>query len=269
MNTERFSEIWDLHTKWASGVIYSKIETLGTATVFTSDVPGEYFNFAVPTVDIPDSLNLDEIKNTLHFGLHKSAVSLFESHQQSGFIEYLAKNKFEIASHDSWLLFNKDEYSNVEVIGDIREVGLEKLGDFYKVARPVWDFLPGNEEYLAMEAKFLRGEAKSALSDLQLRLYVLYEAGEPVANGGLFYSVQENFGYLQDAGTLKDFRGRGYQTSLIRHRINESLKNGISRLYVSAEHEGTSWRNCLKNGFEPIQVIRTFLEKGNVSEVSI
>ena len=82
-----------------------------------------------------------------------------------------------------------------------------------------------------------------------------------VAIGALFYSAEENFGYLHDGGVLKIARNKGYQTNLIRHRINVCLEKGISRIYATANHGNQSWRNCIKNGFEQIQVVEVFIEK--------
>jgi len=50
--------------------------------------------------------------------------------------------------------------------------------------------------------------------------------------------------------TLPEFRGRGVQQAMLRHRINEACAAGCSILVTEAEPESGSTRNSLRAGFE-------------------
>jgi GNAT superfamily N-acetyltransferase len=50
--------------------------------------------------------------------------------------------------------------------------------------------------------------------------------------------------------TLPEFRGRGVQQAMLRHRINEACAAGCSILVTEAEPETGSARNILRAGFE-------------------
>jgi len=50
--------------------------------------------------------------------------------------------------------------------------------------------------------------------------------------------------------TLPEFRGRGVQQAMLRHRINEACAAGCSILVTEAEPETGSTRNILRAGFE-------------------
>jgi ribosomal protein S18 acetylase RimI-like enzyme len=50
--------------------------------------------------------------------------------------------------------------------------------------------------------------------------------------------------------TLPEFRGRGVQQAMLRHRINEACSAGCSILVTEAEPETGSARNILRAGFE-------------------
>jgi GNAT superfamily N-acetyltransferase len=50
--------------------------------------------------------------------------------------------------------------------------------------------------------------------------------------------------------TLPEFRGRGVQQAMLRHRINEACAAGCSVLVTEAEPETGSARNILRAGFE-------------------
>ena len=83
----------------------------------------------------------------------------------------------------------------------------------------------------------------------------------PAAGAGLFYSEQGNFAYLHNAGTLNEYRKKGYQTTLIKHRVNIALENGIDNIYSIVEQGEQSWSNCIKNGFNQVQVMNILVKK--------
>lgn len=50
--------------------------------------------------------------------------------------------------------------------------------------------------------------------------------------------------------TLPEFRRRGVQQAMLRHRINEACTAGCSILVTEAKPESGSTRNSLRAGFE-------------------
>ncbi|MGG6314542.1 GNAT family N-acetyltransferase [Paenibacillus macerans] len=59
-------------------------------------------------------------------------------------------------------------------------------------------------------------------------------------------------GYLANDFTFPDYRGRGAQTALIRHRLEAARSLGLSRLYTDVEFATVSHANMLKCGFRNI-----------------
>ncbi len=263
MNTHPdFQEIWGLHIQWSFGVLYREIQTLPTSKVFLSDVPTNYLNFALPTVNSPEKLDINATQKILSSVRHKTAFKLFDSHREAGFSEYLVRRGFKLSSASAFFLFNQDNYIDAVVKHEVVEVGTDKLEEYMAVSREAFSNESELAEgYIAMERNFLDHKTKSNFSDVSLNLYAICEDDQVVAIGATFLSKEHNFTYLHDGGTLLEKRGKGYQTSLIRHRINSALKQGITRIYVTADHGNQSWHNCIRNGFNQIGLVESFIEK--------
>jgi len=257
-----FKTIWDLHTKWSQGILFQDTQNLSVAKLFFSNLPTSYMNFVLPLVDSPEKLDLVLIEATMKARGKVTAFDLFELHQQNGFEEYLVRNGFRLGYRSTFLFFNLSNYIEDKVLYPIINISQEKLDDYFLVAREAFEADADlQEKYMEMEKDFLSGKINYSVSDLSLELYAIYDGVRPVAIGALFYSKQENFGYLHDGGTLKTARGKGYQTSLLRHRVNVCLEKGIDRIYVTANHGNGSWRNCLRNGFEQIQTVEMLFKE--------
>ncbi len=245
-----FNQLWDLHYKWSKGSQIKEIIRLDTADVYISDIPGDYFNFAVPTVIEPSDLNLPEIKNHLYKHGRKLAFYLSDNHQKSHFTEFLIRNGLYYQGVDTWMLLNKTKYSETPNSAEISLVTPETFNDFRSVLSEVFFDFHGNDSYLEMCLKSITSSPMSPFVDLKSELFLIYNSRKPAAGAGLFYSKQADIAYLHNDGSLKEFRGKGYQSSLIKYRVNIALRNGISNIYSSVELGSKSWSNYIKSGFD-------------------
>lgn len=256
-----FDELWDLYPEWSKGILVKEEVKGKTVEVFLSDVPGQYHNFAVPKVSTPQELDLEEIKELLARNGRSLSICLTENQQKTGFIEFLEKNNFVLDSRDCWVGYDPSTYISSPVDVEIIKVTTQTFDDYDEVLGKVFSDFPGNEKYLEMCRKTLTGEIKNDFPGLKSEFFLIYDDQKAVSGGGLFYSKEKNFAYLHDAGTLEEYRGRGYQTNLLRFRINKARGLGINRIYSSVEKESISWRNCLKLGLFELQTLFIFVEK--------
>lgn len=240
-----FEEFWTLHGQWASQtpIIKETIE-LTSSKLYLSDVPGEFFNFAVPKTESPGNLDLAEIG--------KNGIYLFEKYWHCGFLEHLTKNGYKFLGTDCWLVSGRDANLEMQISTNILEVSRETFPDFYKVMSVVFKNFSGNKKYLEVCRDSLTN--KTLGCDLQSKFFLIYEGGKPVSGAGVFFSQANNIAYFHNAGTLENFRGKGYQTSLIKHRLKLVRDLGINRIYAITELGSSSWKNYLKLGFDQAQV---------------
>jgi ribosomal protein S18 acetylase RimI-like enzyme len=78
------------------------------------------------------------------------------------------------------------------------------------------------------------------------RLYLIRIDGRPAAAAKLF--LHDGIGHLPDAATDPDFRGRGLQTALLRHRCVVAARSGAELIFSQAEFGSTSHRNMERVG---------------------
>jgi len=256
-----FKEVWELHQKWGKDVLYRKIIQKRTSRIILSDIGGEFYNFAYPTTDDPIKLDLQEIENALHEQKEKSVIVLLAEHQRVGFTEHLIRNGYSFLARDTWVGYNIETYRETSTRSEVVKVIPEKFSDYDTVLGKVFADWPGNATYNEICRKTIAGELKGSFKTLKSELYLIYDKGKPAAGAGLFYSEEGNFAYLHDAGTLEEYRGKGYQTDLIRHRVNVALKNGVDRIYSSVEHGEQSWSNMTKIGFNDLHTSLVFVKK--------
>jgi ribosomal protein S18 acetylase RimI-like enzyme len=78
------------------------------------------------------------------------------------------------------------------------------------------------------------------------RLYLARIDGKPAAAAKLF--LHDGVGYFADAATRPEFRGRGLQTALLRHRAAAAAQAGAELTYSQAAFGSTSHRNMERIG---------------------
>lgn len=259
MNTKQFKELFDTHWKWQMGVFATDLIKEGGAILYFGKLRSEFFDVALPDVSTPEELNLGSIKKRFEDTDRTPSFYLTEEKQKSGFGEYLTKNGFSLLDSDTWMVLDTNLHKKEEPASEIVEVTPGNFKDYYSVLSVVFKDFKSNERYLEICKGSISGNVKADnFRDFKSELFLIYDNGKPAAGGAMFYSVKGNFAYLHDAGTLEEFRGKGYQTDLIRYRVNKALNFGIDRIYTLVEQGGQSWKNMTKNGFAQEQVASIF-----------
>lgn len=256
-----FNDVWELYYKWAKNILYKNKLITATADIVLSDIPGEFFNHSVPLVKNPEELDVAQISQVLNQAHEKAAIYLLEEHQKLGFLEFLIRQGFTLESRDSWMGYDPNTYQNSGINSEVITITPQTFTDYEKVLGKVFTDFPGNDKYLEICKKILEGDIKSEIEDLRSDSYLIYEDGRPVAGAGMFYSASENFAYLHDAGTLEEARGKGYQSDLIKFRVNKALENGINRIFSSVEQGTQSWSNSIKCGLNQMHTGNLLIKK--------
>jgi ribosomal protein S18 acetylase RimI-like enzyme len=78
------------------------------------------------------------------------------------------------------------------------------------------------------------------------RLYFVRIDGRPAAAAKLF--LHDGIGYFADAAMHPDFRSRGLQSALLRHRASVAAQAGAELIYSQAAFGSTSHRNMERSG---------------------
>jgi ribosomal protein S18 acetylase RimI-like enzyme len=78
------------------------------------------------------------------------------------------------------------------------------------------------------------------------RLYLARVDGEPA--GAALLTLDEDIGYLANASTLPEYRGRGVQTALIARRIGDAAACGCDTVCSGAAFGSVSQRNLQRAG---------------------
>jgi GNAT superfamily N-acetyltransferase len=78
------------------------------------------------------------------------------------------------------------------------------------------------------------------------RLYLARIDGKPAAAAKLF--LKDNVGLFADAATRPEFRGRGLQTALLRHRAAVAAMAGAELVYSQAAFGSVSQHNMERIG---------------------
>jgi hypothetical protein len=255
MTQEDFQKLFNTHWKWQKGVFSTDIVEEDGVVYYFGRLNSEFFDVAIPQVGTPNKLNLDLIKRRFEAAERTPSFYLTEELQKKGFVEYLIRNGFSLLDSDTWMVLDESVYGEQEPNSKVTEVDLDKFGDYYSVLSVVFKDFQSNEKYLEICKNSLAGKVKSEnFDDFKSELYLIYDNDKPAAGGGMFYSVKGNFAYLHDAGTLEEFRGKGYQTDLIKYRANKALGLGINRIYSLTEQGEQSWKNMIKIGFNQLYV---------------
>jgi GNAT superfamily N-acetyltransferase len=132
------------------------------------------------------------------------------------------------------------EEVSVEQAGIFADVFLQAYG-VPEVARPVIERLAGRNGW---------------------HCFVAVDGDSPAATGALF--VTGSVGWLGAAGTLPEFRRRGAQGALLAARIEAGVAAGCEWLVTETGEPiegkpGSSYRNLVRAGFEPLYVRQNFL----------
>lgn len=105
---------------------------------------------------------------------------------------------------------------------------------------------------------FENGDAPDGFAEMLAPLFMFREAltfvatveGTPIAAAAGRVIPEHRIFALFGAGTLPEFRGRGIQSALLRTRMKAAAAAGCELVVVVTQGGTTSYRNCLRLGFE-------------------
>lgn len=257
-----FDELLKTHWIWQKGVLISEENNIDSAVLCFSPINSEYFNLAIPNIDDPRRLDLVAIEKEFVERDRVPSFYLTEDKQKKGLAEYLVRKGYSYSGGDTWMAFDVNNQLNRKIDSEIKEITQEKFDDYYSVLSRVFSDFSGNDKYLEICKDSISGKVTSnSFKDFRSELYLIYDSEKPAAGCGMFYSKEGDFAYLHDAGTLEEFRGKGYQNDLIKYRVNKALEAGITRIYSIVELGGQSWKNMIKNGFSQKQLVYIISKK--------
>jgi hypothetical protein len=123
---------------------------------------------------------------------------------------------------------------------DIVEVDLPALmEDFLDVLLAGWGIATEHHEPA-------KANMRGWLGVPDWRLYLARIDGKPAAAAKLF--IKDGVGFFADAATRPEFRRRGLQTALLRHRAAVAAKSGAELVYSQAAFGSTSQHNMERIG---------------------
>ena len=165
----------------------------------------------------------------------------------------IAKNGYHIKDRDAWMAMDLSELNEeFKESGKVKEINENSFPDFHKIMSEVFADFPGNE----MGLEKCKLSLSNKKSDMKSTFYAIYENEKPISGAGLLIDKSHSIAYMYYTGTLKEYRKRGYQTELIKHRINIAKKVGIHYIYTIVEEGGDSWKNIVKAGLSQIQCVK-------------
>jgi ribosomal protein S18 acetylase RimI-like enzyme len=106
-----------------------------------------------------------------------------------------------------------------------------------------------SDEFVRLAMPFFRAEATRCL--------VASVDGEPA--GAAVMAIHDGIAFLFGASTRSSFRGRGVQTALLRHRLEEGAKAGCDLALVATLPGSTSARNVERAGFRVAYTRASFI----------
>jgi GNAT superfamily N-acetyltransferase len=155
--------------------------------------------------------------------------------------------------HNNWVKLVRGVEEIADVTSDLRlkQIGVEEANTFAGIVSPGFDWPERVQPWVA-----------SLVGRPNWRHYLAYDGDRAVATGALF--VYGDYGWLDFAGTLPEYRGRGAQKALIAQRISDARELGVSHLVVETAEETSdrpapSYRNVIRFGFEVAYVRPNFI----------
>ncbi len=88
------------------------------------------------------------------------------------------------------------------------------------------------------------------------KLYLATVEDQPAAAAVL--RIGDGIGYLANASTIPEFRGRGCQTALLARRIADATDAGCGLVAGQATFGSTSQRNMQRMGLQPALTVTTW-----------
>jgi GNAT superfamily N-acetyltransferase len=112
-----------------------------------------------------------------------------------------------------------------------------RMGEFERVHFAGWGLRPPDPEDPD-------NSIRNWAAEPNWRVYLARYRGTPAGTAILYLSP--DIAYLASATTHPEWRGRGVQNALLRHRIADAARAGARIVFGQAEYQSTSYRNMLR-----------------------
>ncbi|RTR29529.1 GNAT family N-acetyltransferase [Robertmurraya yapensis] len=215
------------------------IQTFGSATAFSvKNIPGPSFN-TVKGLKDGDEKYIDRI---IDFYNEKSIPLRFElapGHVSSTLLTYLSEKGFYQNDFHTTLYANSlvAKGENELAIRELRSDEFDTFAEIYTRGFQMPSFLKNG---VAQNNEVLHDKE-------EWTFYLACIEDEPAGIGVLF--IKDNVATLAAAATTPQFRKKGIQRSLIKHRIYQAFQKGCILLVSQARFGSTSQNNLERAGF--------------------
>lgn len=244
---------FELHQKFSQNIFHKESilfsedvnsSTESFAQLFLGYSHHDRFNSNFALISKPD-ITIQNIK-TIKTGfdnLHMSPEILVgDTEKNSGYVSKFIQSGYSISNFDSYMAFeSSSKLPELEYDNEVVSVNESNWVDFVSVANQVFD----DQKYQDLIRSFIFSDDV----DHHNQSFVCYAEGEPVACGAVLISKKYSLAYFHDCATLPDYRGRGFQKSLIKARIDYAKSFGSKYIYSCTSFGSTSFYNYLKMGF--------------------
>ena len=257
-----FEELWNTHHMWGQNVwIKKKHEVEQNIIVNQSYVENIYFTYAYTSLDALTPQQLPIIEEKFASFSSQPAIFVNETQRKNHMPEFLIRHGYQYAFNDSWMFYNPSMPIELSEGIKIEDIDSNTFDDFSSILSVVFSSFPANPQYLEICRKSLTEKPDNGMNDFASTFFVIYDNGVPASGAGMFYSLEQNFAYLHNAGTLEAYRGKGYQSALIKYRVHLAQSLGINRIYSSVSQGSVSWANMIRCGFDEGQNLLLFTKK--------
>ncbi len=252
--SDDFADLQKIHHTWGLDVWIKEKHQLDQSVILNeSELNSVYFTFAYATADTISPDQLSSIESAFNDISAQPALYINDNQQSHKVTEFLVRNGYKLSSQDAWMLYSSGTKVEKSAGVTVADIDVDSFDDFSSILSVVFADFDQNSRYLDICKKSLVYKPENGMDDFASAFYVIYDNETPASGAGMFYSVKHNFAYLHNAGTLDAFRGKGYQSALIKHRIHLAQSLGISRMYSIVSRGSTSWANMIRCGLDEAQ----------------
>ena len=157
--------------------------------------------------------------------------------------------------YNNWVKLYRQAGKIEDVSSDlsVRAIGWEQAASFARVLALSFEWTDDEDHDRWIENLVGRAD---------WHFYLAYDGDKPVATAGFYHTG--DFAWVDFAGTLKEYRGRGAQSLLMQRRLNDIIELGCRHVVVetaqqTAERSAPSYRNMIRCGFREAYVRPSFL----------
>jgi GNAT superfamily N-acetyltransferase len=226
-------------------------------TFIDSRISTPYFNFAIPKIGNINVFPLLEVESKFKNVNKPPTIYLLEN-QQNGFIPTLTQNGYVKCSADTWVMYSGALAEAKQPNNTIHPISFDDFENFESILLPVFADFAGNADYQRVIKDSLKGTHDFINHDLTSEAFIIFKDDVPASGGALLYSKRGNYAYLHNAGTLPEYRKKGYQSDLIRYRTKRALNLGIQNIFSLVELGGQSHKNMLANGYKTLHTAEIY-----------